>query len=337
MERESKTPEAVQDPGPIMQVLTGYWASSALKAAMDLDLFTHVGRGHDTVEAIAGAAAASRRGVRTIADAMCSLGFLAKSGGRYALPPLSRSFLTRDGTTCVGDFSRFVTHEHFWSAFSHTTEAAMTGRSQLDGLAPENPLWKVFAESSSGLARVSGAPLVGLVDASRPGLKILDVAAGSGEYGIAVAKASEGSRVTFLDWKNVLEVTRRHAEAAGLGTAARYLGGDALRTDWGGPYDVVVASHFLHHFGREDCVAICRKARAAVAPGGVFATQEFVADEDRAAPGFPLLFAVAMLVWTDAGTAYTFSEIRSMLADGGFREIRQHRLGEAPASWILAS
>ena len=111
--------------------------------------------------------------------------------------------------------------------------------------------------------------------------------------------------------------------------------GSALELDWGGPYDVVVAGNFFHHFGGEVCVDIARRARQALAPGGLFATTEFVADPERKQPGMPLLFAAAMLVWTDEGNSYTFAELESFLLRGGFASVTHHQSGQ-PSSWILA-
>jgi cyclopropane fatty-acyl-phospholipid synthase-like methyltransferase len=169
------------------------------------------------------------------------------------------------------------------------------------------------------------------------------VASGSGEYGISVARESQGAQLTYLDWPNVLPVALRHAAAAGLGARPRTVPGDARQVDWAGPYDVIVASHFLHHFSPEDCRLICRKARAALAPDGVFVLQEFAPDEKRAAREeaaaggpFPLLFAVAMLVTTDEGNAYTVSELRGFLEAAGLKLDKVRRSGVSPSTWIAA-
>lgn len=326
------------DPQPILQAMTAFWGSGALRGALRLDLFTHVGRGADTVEALAQALAASPRGVRMLADAMCSLGFLSKKDGRYALAPLAESYLCSDGPTFVGDFHRFVTSEPFWQAWHRVEEAVRTGAPVVErnGLADEHELWATFAETSLPMAFGTTMPAVEVLGA-RPGLRILDVAAGSGGYGIALALASPGSTLTFLDWPNVLAVARAHAEQMGLsGDRVELRPGNALEIDWGGPYDRIVAGNFLHHFARETCVGIARKACEGLASDGVFATAEFIADERREASVMPLLFALTMLVWTEGGDAYTVSDLEGILIEAGFRAVEHHHFGTNPSSWIVA-
>jgi hypothetical protein len=62
------------DPGPVMQTMSAFWVSGAFRGAIDLDLFTHVSRGADSVEKLAEATRATPRGVRAIADAMAAIG-----------------------------------------------------------------------------------------------------------------------------------------------------------------------------------------------------------------------------------------------------------------------
>jgi len=317
--------------------MTAFWVSGALRGALRLDLFTHVSQGACTVEALAEALGASERGVRALADAMCSLGFLAKEEGRYGLTSVAEAYLLSDGPTFVGDFHRFVISEPFWDAWHRVDEAVRTGSPVVDrnGLAEEHELWATFAETSLPMALGTTMPAVEILGAGRPGLRILDVAAGSGGYGITLALVSPDSELTFLDWPNVLEVTRAHAEQMGLGDQTRLLPGNALEIEWGGPYEVIVAGHFLHHFDRETCVRLAGKARRALAPGGLFATAEFVPDEGRTGPIMPLLFALTMLLWTEGGDAYTAAELEAILKQGGFASVEHHRFGDNPSSWIV--
>ncbi len=330
---ETKMP----DPGPIMQAMTAYWVSGAVKGAIELDLFTHISQGKATIDELAEAAHATPRGIRAIANAMVSLGFLQVEKGRYANTSVAETFMCSDKPSYFAGFSNFLQAEPFVDAFSKVAEAARTGKSVFDKNAesPDNPLWVTFAESSLVMAIGGTMPLVDMIEARRPGLRILDVAAGSGGYGITLAQASEGSSLTVLDWPNVAAVARRHADAMGVGDRTKVINGSAFDVDWGGPYDVVVMGNFFHHFDRASCVKIARKAKASLAEGGVFATAEFVADEERQQPGVALLFAVAMLVWSDEGNAYTFSELKGMLEEADFGTVTHQTMGDNPSSWVI--
>lgn len=335
-EPSAASPE-LPDPQPILQAMTAFWGSGALRGALRLDVFTHVGRGSRTVEALADALGAHPRGVRMLADAMCSLGFLAKEADGYTLSPVAAAYLTSDSPTFVGDFHRFVTSEPFWAAWHRVDEAVRTGAPVVDrnGLAEDHELWTIFAQTSLPMALGTTMPAVERLG-SAPDLRILDVAAGSGGYGIALALTSPGSTLTFLDWPNVLAVTKTHALQMGLDEDQVELRpGNALEIDWGGPYDRIVAGNFLHHFDRETCVEIARKAHRALTPAGVFATAEFIADERREASTMPLLFALTMLVWTEGGDAYTAAELEGMLLEAGFDRAEHQRFGDNPSSWVV--
>ena len=87
---------------------------------------------------------------------------------------------------------------------------------------PENPVWVDFAKSMVPLMGPALAPLADAVLASRPGaIKVLDIAAGHGMFGIEIAKRNPAARVVALDWEAVLAVARENAHAAGVQSRRR--------------------------------------------------------------------------------------------------------------------
>src|SRR5438046_5377339 len=79
----------------VFQGFTAYQLSAALKGAIELDLFSAIAEGNATAEALATRCQASARGVRILCDCLAALGFLRKTGGRYALDPESGPLLDR--------------------------------------------------------------------------------------------------------------------------------------------------------------------------------------------------------------------------------------------------
>jgi ubiquinone/menaquinone biosynthesis C-methylase UbiE len=175
--------------------------------------------------------------------------------------------------------------------------------------------------------RLPAELLAGLAGGSpeRP-LRVLDVAVGHGLFGIAVARRYPKATVTALDWPSVLAVAAENAKREGVGDRHRLLPGDAFTTDWGGPYDVVLLTNFLHHFDLPTCGRLAAKARAALAPGGRALTLEFVPDADRVNPPATAGFALTMLATTAAGDAYTFAEYEGVFAAAGFARSEFHPL-----------
>jgi 2-polyprenyl-3-methyl-5-hydroxy-6-metoxy-1,4-benzoquinol methylase len=168
-------------------------------------------------------------------------------------------------------------------------------------------------------------------------MRVLDIAAGHGLFGIEIAKQNPQAHVTGLDWANVLKVAVANAQK--LGVADRYdmLPGSAFEVDYGGPFDVVLLTNFLHHFDQPTCVGLLKKVHASLKPGGRAATLEFVPNEDRVSPPMPAAFAMTMLTTTAAGDAYTLSELTEMYREAGFENINGHPIPMSPHTIVIGN
>jgi ubiquinone/menaquinone biosynthesis C-methylase UbiE len=157
-------------------------------------------------------------------------------------------------------------------------------------------------------------------------MRILDIAAGHGKFGIGFAKENPNAEIVALDWPNVLEVAKQNAEIDGV--AARYstLEGNAFEIEFGEGYDVVLLTNFLHHFDPQTCESLLRKVRAALKEGGRAVSLEFVPDDNRVTPPPAAMFSMVMLASTPSGDAYTFSEFETMFQNAGFKRSEVYEL-----------
>jgi hypothetical protein len=165
---------------------------------------------------------------------------------------------------------------------------------------------------------------------------VLDIAAGHRLFGIAFGRRFPECRVTGLDWSTVAAIAREHAAAAGLAERYSTITGSAFEVAWGEGYDLLLLPNFLHHFDQTGCIAILRRAHAALAPGGRVAIVEWVPHEDRVSPPAAALFAVTMLLTTPAGTAYTAAELAAMLAEAEFAPSGVTPLDPTPMTLLLS-
>jgi 2-polyprenyl-3-methyl-5-hydroxy-6-metoxy-1,4-benzoquinol methylase len=313
-----------QGPSPALffETINAFHRTEALRAAIELDLFSHLAGGHNTAEALANACQTAPRGTRILADYLTILGFLNKNGTRYELTADSKTFLDRQSPAYLGSAIRFLLEPTTRQCYEQLTEAVRRGGtavSEEGSVSHDNPIWVEFARAMAPIMRMPAQLLAGLVgeDKGQP-LRVLDVAAGHGLFGITIATRFREAQITALDWPNVLAVAEDNARAAGVSEQYALRPGSAFDVDWGGPYDLVLLTNFLHHFDVPTCEGIAAKAYAALAPGGRALTLEFIPEPDRVTPPATATFALVMLATTAHGDAYTFPEYESMFARAGF-------------------
>jgi len=317
---------ATTDPfATLFDAMTCYQRTGALRAAVELDVFTAVAEGADTAPALAARTGAAERGIRILCDTLAAWGFLRKTGERWALDPELAPFLDGRSPTYVVRAIAFMASPLIWRAFGDAAAAVRRGGSVLGAeaaTAPEHPVWVEFARHMTPLARVTSEMLANMLDADagKP-WQVLDVAAGHGLFGITIAAHDPNARVTALDWRPVLAVAEENARAAGVADRVRMLPGDAFAVDWGTGWDLVLLTNILHHFDEAGCVALLRKAHDALVPGGRAVAVEFVPDESRAAPPQAASFALVMLAMTPGGDAHAFADYERMCRTAGFARI----------------
>jgi ubiquinone/menaquinone biosynthesis C-methylase UbiE len=173
-------------------------------------------------------------------------------------------------------------------------------------------------------ARERAAVVAGRIPLRR-GDRVLDLGGGPGTYAVAWAGACPGAEITVFDTPATLRVTRKILREKGAQGRVHLSEGDFLVDPIGGPFDFVWISQILHAYSEGDCRKVLRRVRAALAPGGRVAVQEFLLSGSKTSPPGPVFFSVHMVAVTDGGRAYTAREIAAMLKAAGFRKISAGR------------
>ena len=333
--------EAPPNPGLVFDMVMAFQRSGALKAAIDLDLFSALGQEPVDVQSIAEHCGASERGIRILCDFLVINRVLAKVGADYKHTPSSALFLDPRSPACMASVAQFMCEPDQVEPCARLAEVVRKGRTTLEGegtVEAENPLWVVFAEKMAPMMGPMTAPLAKFVlDGHQGPMRVLDIAAGHGLFGIEIAKQNKQAHVTGLDWASVLRVALKNAEKAGVQDRYDMLPGSAFEVDYGGPYDAVLLTNFLHHFDKPTCVSLLRKVRSALKPGGRAATLEFVPNEDRVSPPMPAAFSLTMLITTASGDAYTLSELTDMYAEAGFSGMVGHSIPMSPQTIVMGN
>ncbi len=323
---------AAQQPSPqlFFQTINAHQRTEALKAGIELEVFTAIGEGNTTAAQLAKRCQTSEKGMRILCDYLTIMEMLTKESNRYALTLDSTVFLDKRSPAYLGGATEFLCSPMLTEGSKHIADAVRKGGTMLDNdgtIGPENPVWVKFARAMAPMMAMPAQLIAKLVDpkADRK-LKILDIAAGHGLFGLGFATNNQQAEITALDWKAVLEVAKDNAQKAGVSNRYSTIEGSAFDVDFGSGYDLVLLTNFLHHFDLPTCETLLRKVRASLADGGRAVTLEFVPNEDRVTPPDAAGFSLMMLVSTPAGDAYTFSELEKMFANAGFSRSTLHPL-----------
>lgn len=321
-----------QAPAPTLffETMNAYQRTSALKGAIQLDVFTAIGEGAQTAATIAARRQTSERGMRILCDYLVIIGFLTKTGANYGLTPESAMFLDRRSPAYLGGAERFLGSPTLVDAYKDMAAIVRKGGEVMSAhgtMDPEHPIWVDFARSMAPMMAMpaeSIAKLTGAADGAN--WKVLDIAAGHGLFGIAIARHNPNAKIVAIDWLRVLEVAQENAASAGVSSRYQTIPGNAFELDFGTGYDMVLLTNFLHHFDPPTCETLLRKVCGALKPSSSAVTFEFVPNEDRVSPPATAAFSMMMLGTTEKGDAYTFSEFDRMFRNAGFTHSELHPL-----------
>lgn len=328
------TPERIQ------QLAWGYVPTLVLEAAIRHRVFDVLDDGAKTIQEVQRETGASERGLNAIVNVLVGLNFLEKDAqGRFSLTPESATFLVSTKPGFHGGTIRHAS-EHLIPRWLHLNEIVATGKptEAVNRESTGGNFFKAFVDDIFPMSYPAAQKLAASLEIGDSGTptRALDLAAGSGVWGIALAQRWKQIRVTAVDWPQVIPVTRATVDRFGLADRFSFIEGDLLEADFGSEYAVALLGQILHSEGRERSQALLKKTFQALNPGGTIAIAEFLVNPERTGPLNGLFFAVNMLVNTDNGDTYSFEEIAGWLEKAGFADA--HRVqSPGPSPLILAT
>jgi ubiquinone/menaquinone biosynthesis C-methylase UbiE len=268
------------------------------------------------------------------------MGFLTKANETYGLTQDSALFLNRLSPAYAGGTIEFLLSPLITDSFKDIAAAVRKGGtvvSQEGTVSHENPVWSRFARAMLPIQIMPAQMIANLVpvDSARP-IKLLDLAAGHGIFGITFAQRYPNLEVVASDWAPVLEVAKENARKFGVGDRYKTIPGSAFEIDFETGYDIILLTNFLHHFEQEMNIKLLTKIHASLNPNGRAVTLDFIPDEDRVNPPTAAGFSMMMLASTPGGDAYTFTEYDKMFREAGFSRSEIHSLTPSPQRLIIS-
>jgi SAM-dependent methyltransferase len=327
-------------PERLMQFGFAYAPPLIIGAAVTNKVFDTLERGAKTIDQVSKTTGASQRGLRAVMNALVGLELLKKDRqGKYSLTPESKNFLVgnRPGTL-AGFFAMASTH--LVPDWLHLSQAVRTGKPPIAvNQQTQGPqFFSVLVENIIPMSYPAATALghaLGLAK-ERENVRVLDIAAGSGIWGIALAQQSPFVQVTAQDWPEMIPTTKRITQKFGIADRFSYIEGDVLEADLGTRYDIAILGHILHTEGEERSRKLLARVFRALKPGGTIAIGEWLVNDRRTGPVPSLIFAVNMLVHTERGDAFSFNEIKSWLEEAGFKKVRKLE-APGPSPLVLAT
>ncbi len=313
-------------PRPLMRMLGDFANSRILDASLEYDFFTLIDKGFNTADKVARAAGTDPRATRIVLDSLIAAALVEKKDGRYALLPLSETFLVRGKPSYIGDFRHVALA--LWDGMTHLKESLKTGKplSRMDS-SNELQVWEKLVVGIVPIAEPVAKALCDIlsIGADRKGLRVLDVAGGSSIFGMTILARDPSAQITQLDWPNVNAVAKKLNRARGLEGKIRFIDGEhRTATIENHYYELVLASNFCRFESPKSNQELFRKAYDALKPEGKFVVNDFLPNEERTGPTFALRFSVYTLTHTPEGECWTLSQYSDWLKAAGFTSVETH-------------
>jgi ubiquinone/menaquinone biosynthesis C-methylase UbiE len=308
-ERRKNPPQMTSD--RIQDALYGFTRSKLLFTAIDFQLFSHIHQGKNTVDKLAPAIHVGERALRIFMDGLVGIGFLEKNHGAYVLPQDVEKYLVESSPNYMGGMVKHCKRlSDNWDLLTDVVQSGMpAGGAQ--GLAH---IEEHFAELVKGLYVSNYDTALELaqileIGTRYTGLEILDVAGGSAVWSIAMLEKDPASRATVLDYPLVIHVAEEYVKKHGLESRYDYIPGDLEVLDFPqNRFDLAVLANICHAIGPYATQDLIESVAGSLKPGGRIAIVDFVPDDERSRPGWPLIFGVNMLISTDDGDVFTAAQ-----------------------------
>jgi ubiquinone/menaquinone biosynthesis C-methylase UbiE len=302
-----------------------YRKAIVLFSAMETGLLEYLSEnGAVRAEEVAEQFSWDRRGAEIFLNALCALGYFQKNDSKYFF---SNRLEEQIDFTNNLLFQEWMLHEwRLLNRWIHLPEVLRTGTPYREPeKKTEQQNHRNFILSMAHREQLNADSLLKVVDLS--GYQhLLDLGGGPGLFSIAFVKKYPQLQATVFDTPDTEAIALDFFNNSGIINRLKFAKGDFLIDDIGSHYDVALLSSILHIYGPEQNVQLLRRVHASLVSGGKIIIRDFALNNNKTGPVIGSLFAVNMLINTERGNAYTYTEMRTWLKEAGFIKMRRTNL-----------
>lgn len=331
---------AAPSPDHIMQIGMGFMASKTVLSAVEMEVFTELAKGPESLESLTGRLGLHPRSSRDFLDTLVALGFLERENGQYRNTPSSDVFLDKHKPSYIGGILEMA-NKRLYGHWSRLTTGIRTGENQNEATGAEEPFAALYADPTrlrgflramTGISHGANMTIAAKFPWDRY-KTAADCGTAQGDLIVQVALKNAHLKGIGFDLPEVAPVFEEYVEHNGLASRVQFRAGSFF-TDPLPKVDVIMMGHILHDWNLDEKRMLIRKAYEAIPEGGAFIAYDTIIDDDRRKNVFGLLMSLNMLIETPGGFDYTGADCVSWIKEAGFREARvEHLVG--PDSMVI--
>jgi SAM-dependent methyltransferase len=307
------------NPNTIREFAASFQKSRILLSGFELGIFSTIEESGSTNHQIATILELNDHASERLLNALASLGFLVKQNGLYFNTAESFTFLSSKSPDYLGGLMHT---NHLWNTWSNLTKVVKTGASAHSTDINERGEDWLFSFISAMHDRAKKQAPVQLAGVDLSGVNsTLDIGGGSGAYSMEFVRRKPEMEATAFDLPNVVPITRQFIDQEGFSGKIKTYTGDYTTDDLPSGFDLAFLSAVLHSNSLEVNQELIKKCYHSLNKNGKILIQDWIMNNERTQPTSGAIFAVNMLVGTEAGDCFTEQEVTKMLQAAGFTNI----------------
>lgn len=307
------------NPATIREFASSFQKSRILLSGFELDVFTNIEDTGTSAGQIASSLNLDEHACERLLSALASLGFLRKQNQLYYNTDDSYTFLSKKSPEYLGGLMH---SNHLWNTWSNLTNVVKTGKSAHPAeINDRGEDWLFpFINAMHDRAKKQAPAQVANIDLSNV-KSVLDIGGGSGAFSMAFVSRKPEIEATVFDLPNVVPITGQFLEKEGFADKIKTCAGDYTSDNLPAGFDLVFLSAIIHSNSPEVNSDLIKKCYGSLNRNGRIVIQDWIMNNERTQPAGGAIFAINMLVGTEAGDCFTEEEVAKMLTDAGFTNI----------------